>query len=49
MSNNVDLCLLIAVILFGVAGVIRVMARSVDGALIATGLAFFTLAFLVNP
>lgn len=47
--NNVDLCLLIAVILFGVAAVIRLMARSIDGTLVAAGLAFFALAFLVNP
>ena len=46
--NNIDLCLLIAVILFAVAGAIRLMARSIDGTLIAIGLAFFAVAFLVN-
>lgn len=47
--NHNDLCLLIAVILFGVAGAIRLMARSVDGTVVAAGLAFFALAFLVSP
>lgn len=41
-------CLLVAVILFGVVAVIRGMARSIDGTLIAVGLAFFAVAFLIT-
>lgn len=47
--NNVEICLLIAIILFVVAGVMRVMARAFDAALVAFGLAVFALAFIVNP
>ena len=46
--NNVDLCLIIAVILFAIAGVMRLLARGFDGALVAFGLAAFALAFLVT-
>ena len=46
--TNVDICLLIAVILFIIAGVMRLLVRGFDGALIAFGLAAFALAFLVN-
>lgn len=47
--DNVEICLLIAVILFGVAAVLRFMNRAVDSALVAVGLGVFALAFLVNP
>ena len=47
--NDVDLCLIIAVILFACAGVMRLMSRAFDATLIAVALAFFALAFLVNP
>jgi len=46
--SNVDICLLIAVILFVIAGVMRIMVRGFDGALVAFGLAAFALAFLVT-
>ena len=47
--NNVDICLIIAVILFVIAGVMRLLVRGFDGALVAFGLAFLALAHLVNP
>lgn len=47
--TNVDICLLIAVVLFVIAGVMRLFVRGFDGALVAFGLAFFSVAFLVNP
>lgn len=43
-----DICLLVAVIVFAVVAVIRAMAHSIDGALVAVGLAFFAVAFLVT-
>ena len=42
-----ELLLIIACVLFSVGGVIRVMARSVDGALVAFGLACTALAFVI--
>lgn len=47
--NNIEIVLLIAIILFAVAGVIRLMARGFDAALVAFGLALFALAFIINP
>ncbi len=46
--TNVDLCLIIAVILFIIAGVMRLLVRGFDGALVAFGIAAFALAFLVT-
>jgi hypothetical protein len=43
-----DLCLIIVVILFAVVAVIRAMAKSIDGTLVAIGLAVFALAFVVT-
>lgn len=43
-----DVCLLIAVILFGVVALIRAMARSIDGALMAAAAGLFALAFLIT-
>jgi hypothetical protein len=43
-----DLCLIIAIILFAVVAAIRAMAKSIDGTLVAVGLAVFALAFLVT-
>jgi len=45
--TNPELLLIIAVVLFAVGGVIRVMAKSVDGALVAFGLACTALAFVI--
>ena len=42
-----ELLLLVAVILFGVTGAVQVAARSITGALVPFGLAFFALAFLI--
>ena len=42
-----DILFLIAAILFGVSTVIRIMARSVDAALVAAGLVATALALLV--
>lgn len=42
-----DVMLLIAVILFVIVFVIRVMARAVDSALVALGLAFVAFGWLV--
>jgi len=42
-----ELLLLVAVILFGVAGCVQVAARSITGALVPFGLVFFALAFLI--
>ena len=47
MSHS-DLALLVAVVMFGVAAFVRAMAKSIDGTLIAVGLAIFALAFLVT-
>jgi hypothetical protein len=42
-----ELLLIVACVLFCVGGVIRVMARSIDSALVAFGLAAFALAFVI--
>lgn len=47
--NNIELCLMLAIVLFVVAGVIRAIGRSVDGALVAFGLAVLALAFIIDP
>ena len=47
--TNIDLCLIVAIVLFVCAAVMRLMGRAFDAALIAFGLAFFALAFLVDP
>lgn len=49
--TRVDLFLVVAIILFAIAGVMRLLVRGFDGALVAFGLAAFGLAimFLVNP
>ena len=45
--TTTELLLLVAVILFGVAGVVQVAPPSITGALVPFGLAFFALAFLI--
>ncbi len=45
--TNTELLFLIAVILFAVAAVLRVMARAVDGALVAVGLGCVALGWLI--
>lgn len=49
--TNIDLCLVVAVVLFVVAAVICLLpaTRSFQVALLAAGLVFLTLAFLVDP
>lgn len=49
--TNIDLCLVVAVVLFVVAVVVCLLpaTRSFVMALVSGGLAFFALAFLVNP
>ena len=42
--TNFERLLCLAAVLFVVAGVIRLMARSIDGALVAFGLAVFAFA-----
>ena len=46
--DNFHLALIVAIVLFCVAGVLRLIARSVDGALVAFGLALFALAFIIS-
>ena len=48
VTNN-DLCLIVAIVLFVVAGVMSVIDRAFVMALVSVGLAFLALAFLVNP
>lgn len=48
-TSNTDLCLIIALVFFGVAFVVRVAAHAIDSAFIAAGLAVLTLAFLITP
>jgi hypothetical protein len=45
--TNSELLLIVACVLFAVGGTIRLLARSVDGALVAFGLACTALAFVV--
>jgi hypothetical protein len=45
--TNSEVLLLIAVILFAVAAVIRIMGRAVDAACVAVGLGCFALSFLI--
>ena len=45
--TNSELLLIVACVLFAVGGAIRVMAKSVDGALVAFGLACTALAFVI--
>ena len=47
--TNSELLLIVACVLFAVAGVMRLMSRAFDGALVAAGLALATLAFVVVP
>lgn len=48
-TSNTDICLIVAVVLFGIAAVVRVARDAFDGALVAAGLAVLTLAFLIAP
>lgn len=43
---NFDVLMLIAAVLFGVGGAIRLSARAFDGALVAFGLMLVALAYL---
>jgi hypothetical protein len=45
--TNSELLLIVACVLFAVGGTIRLIAKSVDGALVAFGLAATALAFVV--
>jgi hypothetical protein len=45
--TNSELLLLVACVLFAVGGTIRLIGKSVDGALVAFGLALTALAFVV--
>lgn len=45
--TNSEWLLIIATILFGVAGVISLTARSIVGALVPVGLALVALAFVI--
>jgi hypothetical protein len=45
--TNTEILFLIAVILFAVAAVLRLMARSIDGALVAVGLGCVALGWLI--
>jgi hypothetical protein len=45
--TNSELLLLVATVLFAVGGTIRLIAKSVDGALVAFGLACTALAFVI--
>lgn len=47
--DNVEICLVIAIVLFSIAGVMSVQAKAWVQALTDFGLAVFALAFLVNP
>lgn len=47
--NNVDVCLIIAMVLFVIAGVMSLQVKAWVQALTDLGLAVFALAFLVNP
>lgn len=42
-----DLCLVVAAVLFGVVALVRAMAKSLDGTLVAVAAALFVLAFLL--
>ena len=46
--SNTELLFLVAVILFAVAAVVRIMAGSVDGALVAVGLGCVALGWFVG-
>lgn len=48
-EGNVQLVLLLAVVLFLVAGVLRILAKNIDATLVAFGLAAFAVAFLIDP
>ena len=45
--TNYEILTFLAAVLFCVASVIRLMARSVDGALVAFGLALFAFAPII--
>lgn len=47
--STIDLCLVIAIVLFVIAGVMSATVRAWATTLTSAGLAFFALAFLVNP
>lgn len=47
-TSTHDLLLIVAVILFFVAGAIRAWAKSLDGTIVAVGLAMFAWSFLVT-
>jgi hypothetical protein len=47
--DNVELCLVIAIVLFVIAGVMSVQVKAWVQTLTSFGLAVLALAFLVNP
>lgn len=49
VSNNVELVLIIAAIVFCISGLVSTSHKSWEVALISFGLALFALAFVVNP
>lgn len=46
--HNPDMFYIVAVILFVIAGIMRLMSRAFDSALVAFGLAFFAYAFVID-
>lgn len=46
-ASNADMALIVAMILFAVAGVIRLMHDAIDGGLIALGFAAVVLAWII--
>lgn len=47
--DNVEICLVIAIVLFTIGGVMSIQVKAWVQALTDIGLAVFALAFLVNP
>ena len=47
--DNVEICLIIAIVLFVIAGAMALQVKAWVQALTDFGLAVFALAFLVNP
>lgn len=47
--TNIDLCLVVAIVLFVVAAVLAFLSKSFYSVLMAAGLVFFALAFIVDP
>lgn len=48
-TTNVDIVLIVAILIFFAAGIVSLMHKTYENALIAVGLAIFSLAFIINP